>query len=103
MKITSDKLKELLLENKITEAAIIRLLVQGMPEHTLIKRLFTEQLSSESFEEAENIIWQMNTEIQSDDSVLVTAISSKYFFLDLKYTESFEGKTHNDAEIVEED
>lgn len=103
VKITSDKLKELLIDNKITEAAIIRLLVHGMPEHTLIKRLFTDQLSSESFEEAENIIWQMKTEIQSDNTALVTVISSKYFFLDLKYTESFEGKTHNDSEIVEED
>ncbi|WP_034925364.1 hypothetical protein [Gillisia sp. CAL575] len=103
VKITSDKLKDLLIDNKISEAAIIRLLAQGMPKNTLINRLFTEKLSSESFEEAENIIWQMDTTIQSDDMVLVSIISSKYFFIDLKYTEGFEGTTHNDAEIVEED
>jgi len=103
VKITSDKLKDLLIDNKISEAAIIRLLAQGMPKNTLINRLFTEKLSSESFEEAENIIWQMDTTIQSDDTVLVSIISSKYFFIDLKYTEGFEGTTHNDAEIVEED
>jgi hypothetical protein len=45
----------------------------------------------------------MNTNTQSDNTVLVTVISSKYFFVDLKYTEGFEGTTHNDAEIVEED
>jgi len=103
VKITSDKLKDLLIDNKISEAAIIRLLAQGMPKNTLINRLFTEKLSSESFEEAENIIWQMDTTIQSDDAVLVSIISSKYFFQDLKYVEIFEGTTHNDADIEEED
>lgn len=103
VKITSDKLKDLLVDNNISEAAIIRLLAQGMPKNTLINRLFSEQLSSESFEEAENIIWQMSTTIESDNTVLVKVISSKYFFIDLKYTEGFEGTTHNDAEIEEED
>jgi hypothetical protein len=103
VKITSDKLKDLLIEDKISEPALIRLLAHGMPENTLINRLFTEQLSSESFEEAENIIWQLKTEIQSDNSALVTVISSKYFFQDLKYVESFEAKTHNDEEVEEED
>ncbi len=102
VKITSDKLKDLLIDNKISEAALIRLLAQGMPEHTLINRLFTEQLSSESFVEAENIIWQMKTEIQSDNTALINVISSKYFFQDLKYVEAFEGKTHNDVLLEEE-
>jgi len=102
VKITSNKLNDLLIDNQISEAALIRLLAQGMPEHTLINRLFTEQLSSGSFVEAENIIWQMNTEIQEDNTALVTVISSKYFFQDLKYVDSFEGKTHNDEEVEEE-
>ncbi len=102
VKITSDKLMDLLIDNTISEAALIRLLAQGMPKNTLINRLFTEQLSSESFQEAENIIWQMQTEIQSDSAALVKVISSKYFFQDLKYVETFEGKTHNDEEIEEE-
>lgn len=103
VKITSDKLKDLLIDNKISEAALTRLLASGMPENTLINRLFTEQLSSESFEEAENIIWQMNTELQSDSTALVKVISSKYFFQDLKYVETFDGKTHNDEVVEEED
>ena len=103
VKITSDKLKDLLIDNKISEAALTRLLASGMPENTLINRLFTEQLSSESFEEAENIIWQMNTELQSDSTALVKVISSKYFFQDLKYVETFDGKTHNDEVAEEED
>jgi hypothetical protein len=102
VKITSDKLKDLLIDNKITEAALIRLLAKGMPEHTLINRLFTEQLNSESFVEAENILWQMKTEIQSDNTALVTVISSKYFFQDLKYAGTFEGETNNDAVLEEE-
>jgi len=91
-----------LIDNKFSEAALLRLLAQGMPENTLINRLFTEQLSSDTFVEAENIIWQLKTEIQSDDTALVSVISSKYFFQDLKYVESFQGKTHND-EVIEEE
>jgi hypothetical protein len=102
VKITSDKLKELLIDNKISEAALIRLLSKGMPEHTLINRLFTEQINSESFIEAENILWQMKTEIQSDNTALVKVISSKYFFQDLKYAGTFEGETNND-EVLEEE
>ncbi len=103
VKITSEKLKDLLIDNKISEAALIRLLAQGMPENTLMNRLFTEQLSSELFIEAEDIIWQMKTEVKSDTSALVTVISSKYFFQDLKYVEGFEAETHNDEEVEEED
>lgn len=102
-KISADNMKDLLLDNKISEAALIRLLAKGMPENTLINRLFTEQLGSESFEEAENIIWQSSTKIQSENEVLVKVISSKYFFQDLKYVEIFEGSTHNDAVIEEEE
>ncbi|HSM63047.1 MAG TPA: hypothetical protein VK833_03820, partial [Gillisia sp.] len=69
----------------------------------LINRLFTEQLNSETFEEAENILWQTKTEIESDNTALVTVISSKYFFQDLKYVETFEGETHNDEVLEEED
>lgn len=103
VKITSNKVTDLLVNNQITDAALIRLLAQGMPENTLINRLFTEQLSSESFEEAENIIWQSETIIKAENEVLVKVISSKYFFQDLKYIESFEGNTHNDAEVEEEE
>lgn len=103
VKITSDKLQELLVEEKISEAALIRLLAQGMPENTLINRLFTEQLSGGSFEEASNIIWQMTTKLQPDSIALVKVISSKYFFHDLKYVETFEGKTYNDEPAKEED
>mgnify|MGYP003116181840 CR=1 FL=1 len=103
VKITSDKIKDLLIENSVSEAALIRLLAQGMPENTLINRLFTEQLSATTFEEAANIIWQTSTEVQSDTTALVKVISSKYFFQDLKYVETFEGKTHNDEEVEEED
>jgi len=101
-KISSKDLESILIDNKFSEAALLRLLAQGMPENTLINRLFTEQLSSDTFVEAENIIWQLKTEIQSDDTALVSVISSKYFFQDLKYVESFQGKTHND-EVIEEE
>lgn len=103
VKISEKNLADLLIDNKISEAALIRLLSQGMPENTLINRLFKDQIAGDSFEEAENIIWRLKTEKESENTALVTVISSKYFFQDLKYVESFEGKTHNDEVLEEED
>jgi len=102
-KISGKNLADLLIDNKFSEAALIRLFSQGMPENTLINRLFNDQITGNSFEEAKNIIWQLETKKESDNSALVTVISSKYFFQDLKYVESFEGKTHNDEAEEEED
>lgn len=73
-----------------TEAALIRLLVQGMPENTLIKRLFDDELKGGDFKDAKDIIWQYTQEAGDNDSLIFEIISSTYWFQDLKYAESFE-------------
>ena len=77
--------------NKNLEAALIRLLAQGMPENTLIKRLFDDQLNGEEFSDAKDIIWQY-TQSKNEDGITFTIISSTYWFHDFKYVESFEAE-----------
>jgi len=83
---------------KDTETALIRLLVQGMPENTLIHRLFDEQLEGGDFGDAKDIIWQYKKETTEENSAIFEIISSTYWFHDLKYAEDFEAVLEVDAE-----
>lgn len=84
-----DKSGQELLEN-CTEANLIRILIQGMPENTLINRLFDEQIEGDEFKDAQDIIWQYKMESNSENSVTFDIISSSYWLHDLKYSETFE-------------
>ena len=97
LKISAKKSEDLLVFESQTEAPFIRLLVKGMPHNTLINRLFDEQLESEHFEEAKNIIWQLEKEQKDNNTMLFTIISSPYWFKDLKYMEPFEASTYADT------
>lgn len=103
VEISGKDLDKILINNKVSEAALLRLLAKGMPENTLINRLFKDQIEGDSFEEANNIIWQINSDLTNENTALVTVISSKYFFQDLKYVDKFEASTHNDEIVEEED
>ena len=81
------------------EMGLIRILAQGMQEHTLIKRLYDEQLESGDFEEAKDIIWQYKKSNTDSNSVEITIISSMYWFKDLKFVETFDAS----VEIIEAD
>ncbi|MDO6602880.1 hypothetical protein [Arenibacter palladensis] len=74
------------------EASIIRLLVAGMPNNTLLNRLFSEQLEGQAFPDAKDIIWQYNSESLGDKSMVIEVISSVYWFHDLKFTVPFEAE-----------
>ena len=78
------------------ESPLIRLLVKGMPENTLINRLFDEQLEGDTFTEAKDIIWQLKKEKGADSSIIFEVISSEYWFHDFKYVEDFDADTHAD-------
>lgn len=75
---------------KEAETALLRLLVQGMPENTLIHRLFDEQLEGGDFADAKDIIWQFKKEATGDKAMRFELISSTYWLHDLKYAEDFE-------------
>lgn len=78
------------------EAPLIRLLVTGMPENTLIFRLFEEEVIGEKFKDAKDIIWQLDIEHISDCEINFEVISSLYWFQDFKYVECYEASTHAD-------
>lgn len=72
-----------------TEAALIRLVTQDMPDNTLIKRLFEVQLQGATFTDAKDIIWQL-TQNTVTEGMEFTITSSTYWFLDFKHASSFE-------------
>jgi hypothetical protein len=76
-----------------TAIPLLRLLASGMPENTLLNRLFTAQLAGEPFPEAEHILWQLKKLDASENSRSFEVISSLYWFHDLKFTEQFDGIT----------
>lgn len=90
LKMTSKEKIGLEIIKEDTEAALIRLLVQGMPENTLINRLFDVELKGSEFKDAKDIIWQFTQETAEDDSQVFEIISSTYWFRDLKFAETFE-------------
>lgn len=96
-KITGDDKDGFLVFNSFAEAPLLRLLVSGMPENTLIFRLFEEQVAGDRFTDAKDIIWQLKIDKASENERLVEVISSSYWFHDLKYVTAFEGETHADA------
>jgi len=90
MKVTSKEKTGMEIFERDVETFLIRLLVQDMPDNTLIKRLFDEELKGGDFKDAKDIIWQYTQEDGDDDSRVFEIISSTYWFDDLKYTEAFE-------------
>lgn len=74
------------------EGILIRILVQGMPENTLLKRLFKDELEFGNFKQAKDIIWQLKIENQEENTLTFEIISSLYWFQDFKYAKPFEAK-----------
>ncbi|MGB5362977.1 MAG: hypothetical protein WBN17_06715 [Aureibaculum sp.] len=94
MQITTNKKEDLKIFDENSEPLIIRLLAQGMPENTIINRLFSENLKDGQFKEAKDIIWQLKKENSTENSIVFEIVSSEYWFKDLKYANGF------DAEIL---
>tara|TARA_R110000868_G_scaffold253614_1_gene510229 strand:+ start:358 stop:1044 length:687 start_codon:yes stop_codon:yes gene_type:complete len=74
------------------EANLIRLITSGMPENTLIKRLFDDQLNGEDFPDAKDIIWQYKKTATEGDKLVYEIISSTYWFHDFKYIETYDAE-----------
>lgn len=75
--------------SKDAKVILTRLIVQGMPDNTLIKRLYDDQLDTGSFAEANDIIWQMDKDTNGSNKLLFTLTSSLYWFKDLKFIDTF--------------
>ena len=94
IQITTKNKENLEIFDENSEPLIIRLLAQGMPENTIINRLFSENLKGRQFKEAKDIIWQLKKEKSTENSIVFEIVSSEYWFKDLKYANGF------DAEIL---
>tara|TARA_R110000737_G_scaffold322037_1_gene334287 strand:- start:5044 stop:5727 length:684 start_codon:yes stop_codon:yes gene_type:complete len=78
------------------EAPLVRLLAGGLPDNTVINRLFDDKLEGEQFQEAKDILWQLNMTKNENNELIANVISSHYWFKDLKYVDGFEAETHAD-------
>lgn len=96
VKVTTGQKDGVLVFEDFPEAPLIRLLVAGMPQNTLIFRLFEEQIDGEEFKDAKDIIWQLKSEKNSDHEMIFDIISSTYWFHDFKYVGNYEANTHGD-------
>lgn len=88
--LTTPNVEDFKVFDTSTEENLVRILVQGMPKNTLLKRLFSDKLEEGEFSEAQDIIWQFKKG-EEKDSLKFEIISSQYFFQDLKYVNGFEG------------
>lgn len=102
VKITSDDNNFEVFEETL-KPAMVRLLASGMEENSILNRLYSEQINSTLFTEAENIIWEIKETNSSENEKEYEIISSFFWFEDLEEVESFEGKTQADQKEEEED
>lgn len=96
VKVTGTQKEGMRVFKAFPEAPLIRLLVGGMPQNTLIYRLFEEQVDGDQFTDAKDIVWQLNIEEIGDNEMLFDIISSSYWFQDFKYADAYEAHTHAD-------
>ncbi len=97
---------EKLLHTPPEAAFVTRVLADGMDEHSILERLFDEQLAAHVFPEAEGIIWlaQFNDSPESNgDTVLLTVYSSKHWLEDMESVSEFESSAYNDREVDDDD
>ena len=89
VKVTAKDESDLDVFSENVETPLIRLLAQGLPDTSLINRLFDEKLSDGLFEEAADIIWQV-TKSQNGAEISFDVISSLYWFHDMEQVGAFE-------------
>jgi hypothetical protein len=97
VKLTAENAEDLAVFDAQPEAPLLRLLAQGMPDNTLLKRLFHEQLDGTSFPEAPSIIWQLTPSQKTETSVVYDVVSSAYWLDDFKYADTYPATTQPDT------
>ena len=84
-----------------TASFIARLLTDGMDEHNAIYRLFDESIASNSFPEAEDIIWKFEAGgfAETDQTNEFTIYTSWNWVDELKGVKSFESTAFSDGQL----
>lgn len=80
------------------ENTLLQLLIQGLPENTLINRLFKDELENGNLEQAKDIIWQFKMLEGRGNSIEFEIISSAYWLQDMKYVETFDAILFHELE-----
>jgi hypothetical protein len=101
IKLTAEQHTSLSLFDSNPEPPLLRLFAQGMPDNALLKRLFSEKLAGDSFEEAKHILWRLDIIEKGNNYVIFDIISSAYWLEDFKYANSYNAQTQADS-ILEE-
>ncbi|MCF8060609.1 MAG: hypothetical protein K9K67_15005 [Bacteriovoracaceae bacterium] len=86
------------LEKHLTESLVVRMIADDMDEHSILKRLFEDQLKGRSFPEAESIIWTLSTSSTDDNITLVKIISSGYWLDALRDSTEYESSAYPDGD-----
>lgn len=103
VQVTAKKPEEFSVFGEEPNAAMVRLLAGAMDDRTILHRLYSDQISGDTFAEADGILWQMERTSKTDLEAQYSITSSAFWFSSLEEVDSFEGKTHADAMPDEDD
>jgi hypothetical protein len=78
------------------ESFLARLLADGMDNHAVLHRLYSEQLNGKLFLDADEVVWIVRTEAVSENVMNIEIISSGYWLDALDRTEHYESSAYAD-------
>lgn len=86
-------------------AFVTRMLADAMDDHSILERLFDEQLASHHFAEAEGIVWlaQFDERDAGDRARTLTIYSSEHWLESMRSVSEFESNAYNDASTRDSD
>ena len=90
VKITAPTPADLAVFDPEPAVPLLRLLAQGLSDHALVHRLFSEQLAGGEFPSAPLVLWQRTPGEKTADSVVFDVVSSAYWLEEFKYADSYE-------------
>lgn len=86
------------LADGLHESLVVRLLAGGMDETAVLHRLFDEQIDGPRFPEADSIVWIVQTDVVSADTVKLDVVSSGYWLDPLREAEAYDSTAYADRE-----
>jgi hypothetical protein len=84
-----DQEARVVLGEPLTEAFVVRLLAQGMPDGAVLLRLFGDACRDGPFPEAASIAWTVASEPLPENTLQVRVIGSGYWLDALRETRSY--------------
>jgi hypothetical protein len=85
-------------------AFVTRMLADAMDSHSILERLFDEQLAAQHFSEAAGIIWLAQYQRdagEAADTANLTVYSSEHWLESMRSISEFESSAYNDSKVRE--